>query len=155
MQPSFSSSSGDHVTRSNARKRSTSRVGPVGVSKRNQQYIRSINHTRCDQVLLKHCQRAVTLKELRTQRKVEGTEEFLWRCLAQPREVRESLIRVDIEHAYDPVAHLISMAGVFKDQWAPGDRSDRRWAAPCRVCANRPYVSWDACFRCGSLADTD
>ena len=86
-------------------------------------------------------------------KRVDGTEEFLWRCLAQPSDVRESLRRVQLEQVSDPVAHLIHMAGVFKDQWDPGNRNDQRWSMPCRVCKNRPFVSWDACFRCGSLGD--
>ena len=43
-------------------------------------------------------------------KRVDGIEEFLWRCLAQPRDVRESLKRVQIEHVSDPVVHLIHMA---------------------------------------------
>ena len=125
----------------------------TGVSRRNEEYSRIINHQQCDQTLLGLCIRAIHIKQQRTGQ-MDGEEEFLWRCLAQPEDVRSRLKAEDIHIPRDPVKHLIQKAGDFKRQWMPEVRSTERWKSACASCGHRPFVSWDACFRSGSLAGT-
>ena len=140
--------------RSSSSVRASTEWGATGVTKRNEKYDRTINHTRCDQTLLDLCRRAIDIKEQHTGKPIEGKEGFLWRCLAQPEAVRSQLKAEDIHIPSDPVKHLIQKAGDFKEQWMRGKRSNERWQSKCTSCGNRPFVSWDACFRCGSLAGT-
>ena len=130
----------------------------TGVSRRNEEYSRIINHRQCDQALLNLCIRAIQLKQQRTGQVENQPEEFLWRCLAQPEEVRSQLKQEDFYNlpyrTDDPVKYLIRRVGEIKEQWMPEVHSNQRWRFPCAFCGQRPYVSWDACFRCGSLRGT-
>ena len=130
----------------------------TGVSRNNEEYSRIVNHDQCDQDLLHICIRAIHLKQHRTGQAESQPEEFLWRCLAKPEQVRLCLKQEATYHfPYrngDPVKYLIRRVGEIKEQWMPEVHSNQRWRFPCAFCGQRPYVSWDACFRCGSLRGT-
>jgi len=131
----------------------------LAVTRNNEKYDRTVNVDRCDQTLLKHCQRAIELRRQETGKPTTGKEEFLWRCLAQPAEVRSQLKATDLNNIgmCDPVSFLIKTAGTLKDRWWSKEerkkhKNEKRWQ--CTSCGGRPFVSWDVCFRCGSYAES-
>ena len=148
----------DSMGRSSLYSRGAGAESTTGVSRNNEEYSRIVNHDHCDQDLLHICIRAIHLKQHRTGQAESQPEEFLWRCLAQPEEVRSRLKQEATYHfPYrngDPVKYLIRRAGEIRDEWKERTgqaHSNQRWRVPCTFCGNSPYVSWDACFRCGSL----
>ena len=133
----------------------------VAITKCNEAYDRTINPNRCDQTLLDLCRRAIEIKQQHTGKPIKGKDEFLWRCLVQPAEVRSQLKATDLNRTHDPVSYLICTAGKLRDRWwhleerkkHNNERSDERWQSRCTSCGGRPFVSWDVCFRCGSYAE--
>ena len=146
------------IGRSSLYSRGAGAESTTGFSKANEEYSRIVNHAHCDQDLLHICMRAINLKYNRTGKAETQPEEFMWRCLAKPEYVRSCLKQEATYHflygSGDPVKYLIPKVGEIMEEWKKGTgqvHSNQRWKVPCIFCGSKPYVSWDACFRCGSI----
>ena len=109
-----------------------------------------VNRRHCCQRTLKLAIDAIDADNRMTGQITADQDEFICTLVAKPKEVREHLLRIGPSPGKRPVGYLIAASNKRLTEWKQANPSNSRWM--CWHCGVKPFDTWDACYKCGSLS---